>query len=878
MEAEPERLAREIEGVFVRRFRAVEGERWNLRRLHEIGLENFVNEILNNHECRKVVQMPTGAGKSVLMSLLALATVHVREHIREGKRRNVILVFAPLSRVKFQLLDRYITASGVYEGFRPPSFSVYCVSSDKDALRDINIKLLANEKLGKKYVSTHASNAIWVSQSRGLHSADTVSGALQMIQKVAKNEGSKYVHVVLVCPHALGGLEEDSEIQGGAYKPLETLKSQVLAVLVDEAHVIVDIKSKWGSMIAALAKNAPIALGFTATPVRETFRALTGKASSQELLLHRKPIHSYDLMLGRDKEWILHNEPPMLINGLTVRFHNTRIELEKEFRKLDKEEIFAWKGYLPERVKLYTEIVCNDLMKYFKEDIKNIKVLVLAPNTREAELWGETLKSVSKEWFGEEKVFVAHSRKGEAHSEIENFVRSYKGILVAVDMVRLGFDDPDIDALVIARPVKSMVAYVQMRGRVLRYPKSTDRPKAKKGAFILHLAADDVMEAEELVKKAESGFYSKEDVGIGLRGFYEKGEIIELRARKIEIKPIGHKEIGYKEEKTSLNKRLLDACKKGKRAKVLVKILLDRGAEVNARDEHGWTPLHHAASRDAVSILQLLLDKGADVNSKTVEGATPLHVAAASGSLNTISLLLAKGVDINARDNSGRTPLHYAAAKGSLATVKLLLKHKADPNAKDAEGRTPLQYAVERGATRIVRCLIDAHADVNARDKYGKTPLDTAREKSYRKIAEHLARAASAKTKSPQETKVNMREKTETSQEAQATASPQLRLESDFIQKSGLPLLRVKVNGGKHTIDEICVLYLYPKEKMVHVSWKDGRNTKYALGEELERELIWRLGKHVKGRDANELAKQIICAISSMQLKDATRAKGFSRQ
>jgi len=88
MKAEPERLAREIERVFVRRFRAVEGEGWNLRRLHEVGLENFVNEILNNHKCKKVVQIPTGAGKSVLMSLLALAAVHLRKYIRGGDKRN----------------------------------------------------------------------------------------------------------------------------------------------------------------------------------------------------------------------------------------------------------------------------------------------------------------------------------------------------------------------------------------------------------------------------------------------------------------------------------------------------------------------------------------------------------------------------------------------------------------------------------------------------------------------------------------------------------------------------------------------------------------------------------------------------------------------
>jgi hypothetical protein len=60
-----------------------------------------------------------------------------------------------------------------------------------------------------------------------------------------------------------------------------------------------------------------------------------------------------------------------------------------------------------------------------------------------------------------------------------------------------------------------------MRGRVLRYPKSFDRLKLKRGAFILHLAADEMMEDEDKVKSVERGAFPKAQVRVGLEGFGE---------------------------------------------------------------------------------------------------------------------------------------------------------------------------------------------------------------------------------------------------------------------------------------------------------------------------------------------------------------------
>ena len=540
--ADPEKVASEVEGVFERRFRSVKGEGWRLRYLHRVGLERFVREVLAKGECKKVVQMPTGAGKSVLMALLALATAHLRGRVREGDRRNVMLVFAPLNRIKFQLIEPLVIASGACEGFQPPSFSVYCISSEEKALSEIYNKLLDDyrEKIPSGWFSAAAAIGVSPLPSFG---AATVTDALKMLQKRIEEGGDEYSHTIILCPHALAKVSESAVkskqltledfLQSGSKtapakryvrssegETFEFFKSKTLAVFIDEAHVMVDVSDKLGKLLSELTDSTPIALGFTATPLKETCKNISKKECSQELLLYGEPIYSYDLMLRR--KWLQRNEEPILISNLKARFHSSKIQVIKTplMRSLDD----LWKNSCWDRVKVYAEVMLRELEGHFglsaKDLVLKAKTLVLAPNTREADMWKEVLDELLGNELSE-YIFVAHSRLTNPHEVIEEFINSRGGILVAVDMVKLGFDDPNLDALVIARPVKSDVVYVQMRGRVLRYPKDNRRLKLEKGAFILHLAAEEKMESEERVSKVEGGAFSKEQVGAGLEGFGE---------------------------------------------------------------------------------------------------------------------------------------------------------------------------------------------------------------------------------------------------------------------------------------------------------------------------------------------------------------------
>jgi ankyrin repeat protein len=178
---------------------------------------------------------------------------------------------------------------------------------------------------------------------------------------------------------------------------------------------------------------------------------------------------------------------------------------------------------------------------------------------------------------------------------------------------------------------------------------------------------------------------------------------------------------------------MLMRAAEGGRASV-VRALLKKGVDVNARDGHGRTALMLTAARGHLQVVKLLLAAGADPNLRAVSfhagdltALTAAMEASPESRVEIIDALLAAGAQLNPAD-AGRTPLIRAVEKKDLSLMKLLLNRGADVNWKNRSGLTLLMAAVAEGSPDAVKFLIDAGADVNAQSNDGKTALSLAEE------------------------------------------------------------------------------------------------------------------------------------------------------
>ena len=149
-----------------------------------------------------------------------------------------------------------------------------------------------------------------------------------------------------------------------------------------------------------------------------------------------------------------------------------------------------------------------------------------------------------------------------------------------------------------------------------------------------------------------------------------------------------------------------------------VKLLISKGANVNAEDEEKKTPLHYAAETGQMEVVQLLVEAGADINAGEGEW-TALHGAVYEGRRDIAELLIQKGADVNTKDKNGHQPLFNAIWKKDLDTVKLLINKGANVNIKDRNGYQPLYNAVWKKDLDTVKLLITKGADVNAKGNDG---------------------------------------------------------------------------------------------------------------------------------------------------------------
>ena len=152
----------------------------------------------------------------------------------------------------------------------------------------------------------------------------------------------------------------------------------------------------------------------------------------------------------------------------------------------------------------------------------------------------------------------------------------------------------------------------------------------------------------------------------------------------------------------------------------ILEFLIENGADVNAKNNDGWTILMLACRWEQIHMVEMLLKNGADVNAKHNKGNTALMIASFTKNLKIVEFLIEKGADVNAKDKYGETA-HMRCRDSTI--VELLLKNGADVNAKNNDGWTILMLACRWGHLPMVEMLLKNGADVNAKDNEGNTAL-----------------------------------------------------------------------------------------------------------------------------------------------------------
>jgi ankyrin repeat protein len=137
-----------------------------------------------------------------------------------------------------------------------------------------------------------------------------------------------------------------------------------------------------------------------------------------------------------------------------------------------------------------------------------------------------------------------------------------------------------------------------------------------------------------------------------------------------------------------------------------VQDLLNKGADVNGQDGiFGLTPLIVASRMGHQEVVRLLVDRKADIRATDNRGSAALMIASAYGHVHVAKLLLDQGAEVNTKNHNGGTALMMAALGGRYETARLLLENGADANMKSVNGTTALDAATSQGYGKIVELL-----------------------------------------------------------------------------------------------------------------------------------------------------------------------------
>lgn len=206
-------------------------------------------------------------------------------------------------------------------------------------------------------------------------------------------------------------------------------------------------------------------------------------------------------------------------------------------------------------------------------------------------------------------------------------------------------------------------------------------------------------------------------------------------------------------ERSHVNTTLLHLAAENFNIDVL-KFLVSKGADVNAKDKNDETPLHYTIRQHYgvrgmfdVEVPKYLISHGANIHAKDCDGMTPLYATSTTCMMTTykhyweyaekvMKCLLLQGAEIDIKNELATETFLCPLAVNDVEILKHIISQGVDINVKDANGRTLLHRAVERPTSNmeVLKCLVSTGANVYAKDKNGNTPLDLANTEEKKSI------------------------------------------------------------------------------------------------------------------------------------------------
>jgi len=432
----------------------------------------LLEKFYSQNGIRGVFQMPTGAGKTIVAAGLIMALYR----LKMLETRNIVLYLTPRKVLKDQVEDRFEDIFQIFE--TPKGLPIFRVDKPE---------------------------------------SDMVGWLKFFLEDWAEDS----ILIVIITPNALHDFVKKFGEEIYRFRNIEKIR----LVLMDEVHRVYFGPKIFDSIRKLIHELSPkCIIGLSATPIKQAIDNIG------PILYH---LSSLDAM----REGIL-------VKKLKIYSTRTHVKL---LERADKDE---WCVAVIERAEAYAD----EILKKLSDVVRDVyglqvntdplpnrvpKTLIVAANTTEANEIAKSLRKRISERRPDinvnELVRVAHYKIEESLKEIKEFKEQDQGILVTVNMADMGFDDPNLEVLVIARPIRTHIGYVQIRGRVLRKPTNTlDNIKASKYAILIDLT--DAARHEEFVEKVELGEFAVknlEEIESDLKG---KGEVDKVHG-KVTIKP-----------------------------------------------------------------------------------------------------------------------------------------------------------------------------------------------------------------------------------------------------------------------------------------------------------------------------------------------------